>query len=88
MGSDNLNDSTNVFYVDVNGKKVVAEILVTFYFYDNLYCAYSIKNDETDLNDVYSAKIVDHSLVDITNEKEKQMIDQYIFNLLKTVKEV
>ena len=79
-------EQTNMFYVDVDGKRVQAEVLVTFTFYNNLYCAYSIKNEDTNLNDVYSAKVVNQTLVNIDNEKEKQMIEQYIFNLLSIVK--
>ena len=81
MGSD------GVFYVDIDGKKVKAEILITFSFYGNFYCAYCISNDDTKLNDVYSAKVVNNTLVNIEDEKEKQIIDQYIYNLLSIVKE-
>lgn len=79
-------DNTNTFYVNMDGIQVMAEILVTFSFYGNLYCAYSIKNNSTGLNDVYSAKIVDNVLVDINDLKEKQVIDNYINNLLNIVK--
>ena len=79
-------NNVDKLYVDVNGEKIEAEILVTFNIYNYLYCAYSIKNDDTNLNDVYSAKIINNTLVNIDNEKEKQMIDTYIYNLLSNVK--
>ena len=80
-------DNTNVFYVDINGKKVVAEVLVTFTFYNNTYCVYSIKNGDTGLNDVYSAKLLDNVLINIDDLNEKQIIDTYIYNMLSIVKE-
>ncbi len=80
-------DNDNVFYVDVGGKKVIAEVLFSFTFNGNLYCAYSIKNDNTEGNDVYSAKILNDVLIDIEDLREKQMIDTYIYNMLSIVKE-
>ena len=77
----------NVFYIDMDGKKVMAEVLFSFSYYDNLYCAYSIKDDDTGLNNVYSAKIVDGVLIDITDDKERQFIEKYIYNLFSIVKE-
>ena len=65
-------EQSDTFYIDIDGKKVLAEILVVFTFYGNTYCAYSIKNKDNGLNDVYSAKIVDNVLVNIHDEKEKQ----------------
>ena len=79
-------NNSDMFYVDVNGKKVIAEILVTFSFYNNYYCAYSIKNDDTNLNDIYSAKIINNTLINITDKEEKQAIDNFISNLFHTVK--
>ncbi len=80
-------EQSDTFYIDIDGKKVLAEILVVFTFYGNTYCAYSIKNKDNGLNDVYSAKIIDNVLVNIHDEKEKQFIDNYIYNLLHIVKE-
>ena len=80
-------DNTNNFYVDVDGRKVKAEVLFTFSFYNNLYCAYCIKDNNTNLNDVYSAKVLGNTLVNIDNLKEKQVIDQYIYNFVSIVKE-
>ena len=78
----------NTFYVNLDGKKVIAEVLVTFSIYDNFYCAYTVNNNDTNLNDVYSAKIVDNILMNIEDEQEKQFVDNYIYNLLNNVKGV
>ena len=80
-------NNTNIFYVDVDGRKVMAEVLVMFSYYNNIYCAYSIKNEDTGLNDIYSAKVLNNVLVNIDDSNEKMNIDNYIRNMLSIVKE-
>ena len=64
-------DKSN-FNVIKNGKQYQARILANFVIYGEYYCIYTISH--LDNYDVYCAKVVDDALIDVQDEKEKEIV--------------
>ena len=68
---------TNKFYVVVNQKQYIANILTNFTIYDDTYCIYTIPDKEKNHN-VYCAKINGNKLEPITDEKELTLTNKVV----------
>ncbi len=79
---------TNKFYVDVSGKKIVAEILTCFNIYEDSYCIYTVPNSQNDNYGVYCAKIVGNTLVKIEKEEEKRLTSKVVMKLVSALQKV
>ena len=76
-------DKSN-FNVIKNGKQYQARILANFVIYGEHYCIYTISH--LDNYDVYCAKVVDDALIDVQDEKEKEIVSNVILKLVNAIK--
>lgn len=74
----------NIFNVIKDGKSYQARILANFDIYGDLYCIYTISN--LDNYDVFCAKVVDDALIDVHDEKEKEIVSNVILKLVNAIK--
>ena len=77
----------NQFFIEKEGKKYQATILTNFRISQNNYCIYTIPSETSKNQNVYCAKIIDNNLVKIIDEKEKQLTDKVVTELVNGIKE-
>ena len=76
-----MENENKVFYIEMDNKKLRANILTNFEVYGDNYCIYTINVDGTKMNNVYCAKIVDNNLVEIKDETELKLTNKIIYEL-------
>ena len=74
-------EENKTFYIHKEGKNIQANILTNFELYGDNYCIYTI-NKENDTSDVYCAKLINNSLVEIKNESERKRIEKIVKKLI------
>ena len=75
------------FYIDENGKKIIANILTNFELYGDNYCIYTVPQNNSQEYEVHCAKIMGSTLMKIENEREKNMTNKIVQQLLQSIKE-
>lgn len=64
-----------------NGISYMAKIITCFTIQDNTYCLYSIQKDDNN-HDIYVAKLVNDNLISITDQEEKECVDNIVKRLI------
>lgn len=72
---------SEIFYIEKDNKKIKANILTNFEIYGDNYCVYTINIDNTKMNNIYCAKIIDNNLVEIKDETELSLTTKIIHEL-------
>ncbi len=60
------------------------DVIMNFFLYDNEYCIYTVKND--DEYDVCVGKIVQNNVVEIDNDRDKNIVSNIALSLVNAVK--
>ena len=71
----------DTFTINLNGEMKEATAIINFTFNQNTYCIYAISKNDEDV-DIYCGKIIDKALYDIEDEKEKEIVNQIVEELL------
>lgn len=80
-------EEQNKFYIESNGKKILANILINFELYGDNYCVYTVSQNNSQEYKVHCAKILGSTLIKIENEREKSMTNKIVQQLLQSIKE-
>ena len=76
-------EEKDIFYIEKNGMKYKANIITNFELYGYSYCAYAVEDHQSKNYNVYCAKIVNDHLIPIMDEKEIQLTNNLITELIK-----
>ncbi len=60
------------------------DVIMDFFLFDNEYCIYTVKND--DVYDVCVGKIVQNTVVEIDDERDKNIVSNIALSLVNAVR--
>ena len=68
-----------------DGKKVTADLIMNFNYFENHYCIYGItKRDKVD---IYCAKNISGQLMKIVNPHEQEFVNRVVNKIVNVIKE-
>lgn len=79
--------SNEQFYIDKNGIRYIATILIKFEIYGEYYCVYTIKDNAQNQN-VYCAKLFGNNLLKIESDSEKRLTNKIVTQLINSLQNI